>query len=133
MVHGRFTNTHCGYCCPPPPLSEKQLEDISRIMSGWKKPDPRELATWELSLTCDHSVQRQIHKSNTYWSPSVVDCPECGEARGVVESTRLPAPDYEAIEQEEQRQKDLQVAKRELAKLQREVKAVQKRIAALDN
>lgn len=123
--------THCGYCCPPPPLSEQQIADISRIMSGWDKPDPRELDAWELLLTCDHSVQHQLHKSNTYWSRSVLDCPTCGEARGVVEAARLPAPDDKAIEKEERRQKTLKEAERELAKLRREAKTVERRINAL--
>lgn len=39
---GGSRTTHCGYCCPPPPLSERQIADISRIMSGWSKPDPGE-------------------------------------------------------------------------------------------
>jgi hypothetical protein len=25
---------HCGYCCPPPPLSERQLEQIATLLSA---------------------------------------------------------------------------------------------------
>lgn len=46
--------THCGYCCPPPPLSKKQMESIQSIFKNAGRPDPAELDTWRLSLTCEH-------------------------------------------------------------------------------
>lgn len=44
---------HCGYCCPPPPLSDRQMERLGMLLRA-SRPDPAELRTWRLTLTCDH-------------------------------------------------------------------------------
>lgn len=79
---GGSRHRHCGFCCPPPPLSPQQIEDLTKLMAGWKKPDPKEMDTWELTLRCDHAVHKVMHHSNQHVYASVVDCPECGEPRG---------------------------------------------------
>jgi hypothetical protein len=38
---GGSRQLHCGFCCPPPPLSPRQIGDLTRLMAGWKKPDRR--------------------------------------------------------------------------------------------
>jgi hypothetical protein len=53
--------THCGYCCPPPPLSERQIEHISQILST-ARTDKKDLDDWDLTLTCDHVVRRTQHR-----------------------------------------------------------------------
>ena len=89
---------HCGYCCPPPPMSPARFEKAMRLFESFGKPDPSQLDEWELSLTCDHTTRRTQHRSNgTRSSWYVVDCPECGTTRGVVES-RLQGP---AVDPEE--------------------------------
>jgi hypothetical protein len=79
---------HCGYCCPPPPMSPTQIDRLRQLFAS-VNPDPAELDVWKLSLTCDHQVSRHQHCSNQRWSTSVVDCPPCGTARGGVTSERV--------------------------------------------
>ena len=81
---------HCGFCCPPPPLSEQQLEAIAKLLVGVGRPDPAELDTWRLTLTCDHVIDKTQHSSNTYWSGLTTHCSTCGQTRGIVASEKLP-------------------------------------------
>ncbi|MGN6330319.1 MAG: hypothetical protein ACTHOD_01550 [Motilibacteraceae bacterium] len=74
---------HCGYCCPPPPLSERQLERLSTLLRA-SRPDSAELRTWRLTLTCDHVIDVQQHKSHAEWTTNVRHCPTCKQTRGVV-------------------------------------------------
>jgi hypothetical protein len=83
-------STHCSYCCPPPPLSKRQVEELASLLS--EPVDPRELATSRLVLTCDHSVERSQHRTHDRWSSlPVIECPTCGRHRGIVTADRLPA------------------------------------------
>lgn len=83
-------STHCSYCCPPPPLSKRQVEQLASLLS--QPVDPRELATWRLVLTCDHIVERWQHRTHDRWSSlPVVECPTCGRHRGIVTADRRPA------------------------------------------
>jgi hypothetical protein len=79
---------HCGYCCPPVPLSDQQIERISRIFSSirTRQEDQDE---WELTLTCEHVVRRTQHRDNDRYSTPVADCLECGLRRGVVTAKRI--------------------------------------------
>lgn len=54
---------HCGYCCPPPPMSGRQIEQISQILSSarMRKEDQDD---WDLTLTCEHTVRRTQHRDN---------------------------------------------------------------------
>ncbi|HXC85152.1 MAG TPA: hypothetical protein VNV62_25175, partial [Trebonia sp.] len=37
---GGSRTQHCGYCCPPPPLSAEQIETLRRLLGGWSaQPD----------------------------------------------------------------------------------------------
>ena len=74
---------HCGYCCPPPPLSDRQLERFGTLLRA-SRPDPAELRTWRLTLTCDHVIDVQQHKSHGQWTTNVRHCPTCDQSHGVV-------------------------------------------------
>ena len=122
---------HCGYCCPPPPLSRDQVEQISRILSSATQRGPRELATWRLTLTCDHTVERSQHRSNQSWTTRVVECRTCGAHRAVVTSKRLAdtvvdEPAKSATPASTRR------AQADLAKLRREARTLQERIDKLE-
>jgi len=79
----RSRATHCGFCCPPIPMSPEQHESIQRILSGSVRRED-EVDIWERRLTCGHTVQQSVHHTNpepsflTHW------CPECELTRGVV-------------------------------------------------
>lgn len=126
---------HCGYCCPPHPLSQRQLDEFGRIFSGFK-PRPAELDAWRLTLTCGHTVERTEHRSSDRWSGSLAACPDCGRQRGIVTAMLLgPAasesPSGLRRTLEDNRAKELTAAKRELTLLQREAEKLQKRVDAL--
>lgn len=82
--------THCSFCCPPPPLSDKQIQAIRAILASTSSPNPTDLDTWRLTLTCDHTIDKTQHSSNTYWSAATVTCPTCDQTRGVISSDMLP-------------------------------------------
>lgn len=82
---------HCGWCCPPHPLSQHQIDQIAAILTG-HTPNPSELDHWQLTLTCGHTVDRPQHRTSQRWATAVTRCPTCANHRGVVESERLVAP-----------------------------------------
>jgi hypothetical protein len=128
---GGSRQLHCGFCCPPPPLSPRQIEDLTRLMAGWKKPDPKEMDTWELTLRCDHAVHKVMHHSNQHVYASVVECPECGEPRGILTAERRQTPERTARADAAERKRELRKAQRKLAKLRREARTAEEQIAAL--
>jgi hypothetical protein len=80
--------THCSYCCPSPPLSERQIGQLRVLLS--QRMDPQDLATWQLTLTCDHVIEGSQHRTHDRWSGlSVVECAACGRHRGVVNAEPL--------------------------------------------
>ncbi|MFJ2844892.1 hypothetical protein ACIPD2_25100 [Streptomyces griseofuscus] len=115
--------SHCSRCCPPPPLSPRMIRKLSDFFAALPSEEERkkDLDTWELTLTCDHVAKHTQHRSNSYVSARVVDCTECGERRGVVQSVRVgPAYPDEAI------QSDRAVADR--ARLAGELAAAQEKL-----
>lgn len=83
---------HCGYCCPPPPLSAEQVETVSRLLGGWSaQPDLASLMVWEVTHTCGHTVRRRQHRDHREWNLySTYECQECGgEIRGVISAVRI--------------------------------------------
>jgi hypothetical protein len=122
---------HCGYCCPPPPLSRDQIEQISRILSSTTQRGPRELATWQLTLTCDHTVERSQHRSSQSWTTRVVECPTCAAYRAVVTSERLADTVVDEPAKSDE-QASTRRAQAELAKLRREARTLQERIDKLE-
>lgn len=81
-------STHCGLCCPPPPMHQSQIDAISAILRR-HKPKSEELDLWRLTLTCEHMVDRTAHRSHSRWTSRVVECPQCGRQRGVVEAEKM--------------------------------------------
>lgn len=121
-VHGSRTQ-HCGHCCPSPPLSERQRKAIVGILLS-HKTDKRELDDWDLTLTCEHTVRETQHRDNQRYSASVVQCPACGQRRGVVEAVHVgPTEDPEGEIQRERFTAELQETQ---AKLERQRKAMAK-------
>lgn len=95
-IHGSRA-THCGLCCPPLPLGPRQAEAIAKILfSDRNDEQKKQLDTWKLTLTCNHSVERTQHRDHQYYSMRVVPCSECDMDRGVVEGEHLgPAADLD--------------------------------------
>ncbi|GAA4127940.1 hypothetical protein [Actinomadura keratinilytica] len=99
-VSGSLT-MHCGKCCPPPPLSPRQIEKIGRLLGTPKQP--HELMRWRLRLYCGHVVEEQAHYTHKTLHSAFTgstSCPECGldpativdgEAVGLVEEPPGPA------------------------------------------
>jgi len=124
--------THCGFCCPPPPLSEKQIEAILSIFASADHPNPAELDTWRLTLTCGHVTDKTQHSSNTYWSASTTHCSTCGQTRGIVTSEKLPpSPARHAAEHRHLAMK-LDEARREHERHQKKADAARRRIDKLE-
>jgi hypothetical protein len=69
-------------------LHQSQIDVISAILRG-HKPKFEELDRWRLTLTCEHTVDRTAHRSHARWSSPVVECPQCGKHRGVVDAEKL--------------------------------------------
>ncbi|MBQ0852898.1 hypothetical protein J8N05_32530 [Streptomyces sp. BH-SS-21] len=132
--------THCCFCCPPPPLGPKQVEKLARLFASGPSREERkkDLDSWDLTLRCDHVVACIQHRENTHVSTRVVECPECGERRGVVSSERAgPAyRDDETIRERaaasrERLAQELTAAEAKLTRQQKNAAATQRRIAGL--
>jgi hypothetical protein len=79
---------HCNYCCPFPPISERQAEEIAQII-GHAPPSPASLMVWELTLTCGHITRRRAHIDHGHYGLTT-DCEECdGEVRGIVAHVKI--------------------------------------------
>lgn len=78
----------CGYCCPPSPLSERQLDEITRILDT-SRPSPSDLRTWRVTSTCGHVSDVQQHKPHGQWTTDMRHCHDCDQTRGVV-AVELP-------------------------------------------
>lgn len=77
-VSGSLT-MHCSKCCPSPPLSPGQVEEIERILG--RPQQPHELMRWRLRLYCGDVVERRAHYTHKTLHAAFtgsVDCPECG-------------------------------------------------------
>lgn len=129
--------THCCFCCPPPPLGPKQIENLSRLMASWPSHEEskKDLDAWKLTLRCGHSVTHVQHRDHDYVSARVVDCSECGERRGMVHSERV-GPAYDDREIVQQRaaadrirlSQELAAAETKLARQRKATAATEQRI-----
>lgn len=86
---------HCGYCCPPPPLSDRQIERIAQIFSS-ARVRTENLDSWDLTLTCGHAARRTQHRDHDRFALGVTDCPACQRRRGVVTAQRVGPVDDES-------------------------------------
>jgi hypothetical protein len=82
---------HCGYCCPPPPLSVEQVEGLRQLVGSWLEPNPASLMVWELTRTCGHAARRTQHQGHKEWNLySTYECQECGgEIRAVISAVPI--------------------------------------------
>ena len=101
-VQGSLT-THCGKCCPMPPMSPAQRERIGAIL---RRPTPAyELMVWRLRLFCGHTVERRAHRSHKTVHAAftgAVKCTECGRDPSTVIDARAiglaaPSPHAPAV------------------------------------
>lgn len=86
-------------CCPSPPPSPTQLEEIARILSRRPTP-PDELMRWRLRKYCGHVVEKRSHFKNATLHSAFTgskSCDQCGldpativdgEAIGLVEEAQ---------------------------------------------
>lgn len=122
--------THCGFCCPPIPFSESQLEAIAKVFRGYVRRE-EELDVWALDLTCGHRVEHSVHYTQRYWVGSTAHCPECGSTRGVVTSERIVEAADRKKEIKRKRATEVEKAERDVAKAEKAAAAARERLAAL--
>lgn len=77
---------HCHVCCPFPPLSPEQREEVWALLF---QPRVRTVqdAIWRVDLTCGHVDPAA--SGTVYRVPSTVRCSECEIIRGVVKAERV--------------------------------------------
>ncbi|MFG3025184.1 hypothetical protein ACGFZQ_42950 [Streptomyces sp. NPDC048254] len=129
--------SHCSRCCPPPPLGPQMVRKLAGFFAALPSEEERKknLDAWDLTLTCDHVAEHIQHRDHGYVSARVVDCPECGERRGVVQSVRVgPAYTSEAIQagrvalDQERLASELSAAQEKLRREERKAEATRRRI-----
>jgi hypothetical protein len=132
--------THCGFCCPPPPLplSPRQIEVIRNLFRRASKTPEHELGIWASTLSCGHTVEVRQHRSSRSRTSEVEDCPACAARRGVIGTERigpavrpparimleqptLTAAEVDALKMVEEQQAALQLAKDRLKQIRRDV------------
>ena len=122
---------HCGYCCPPPPMSDRQIEQIAQIFSS-ARVRTQDLDAWDLTLTCGHVVRRTQHRDHDRYTMGVTDCPACGMRRGVVTAQRVgPADDKNGQATRDRLAADLAAAQAKLDRQRKAIRVTERGIAEL--
>lgn len=85
---------HCHVCCPFPPLSPEQREEVWALLF---QPRVRTVqdAIWRVDLTCGHVDPAA--SGTVYRVPSTVRCSECEIIRGVVKAERADGQADESV------------------------------------
>jgi glutaredoxin len=122
--------THCGFCCPPVPISREQYEHIERIFANNPRRE-EELDTWERTLTCGHVVEQSVHHTNQHPSFSTAWCPHCEMTRGVVTSTKTVEAAARMAEVKRKREDKVARAERELKKAEKAAAEARKKLAEI--
>lgn len=122
--------THCGFCCPPIPLSNEQYENISRILLSSPRRE-EELDIWERTLTCGHVVEQSVHLTNQRPSFSTAWCPDCDLTRGVVSSIKVVEAAARMAEAKRSREDAVARAERELKRAEKAAAEARNRLADL--
>lgn len=122
---------HCGYCCPPIPMSEQQAEEIGRLLRSFGTPREEELDVWQRTLTCGHSVEQSVHHTNREPSFSTARCSQCGVTRGVVRSVKTVEATTHMAEPTRRRDDELKRAERAAAKADKAAREAKRRLAEL--
>lgn len=71
--------SHCGKCCPPPPMSPSQRDGIIRLL---RRPALAEgQMMWRLRLYCGHVIEKPAHRTHKTIEAAFngsTTCPEYG-------------------------------------------------------
>ncbi|MBK4347672.1 hypothetical protein [Lacisediminihabitans changchengi] len=121
--------THCGYCCPPLPMSREQSEHIGRLLASFPERREEELDIWERILTCGHKVEQSVHHTNQSPSFSTARCPGCEMTRGVVNSVKIVEAAARMAEVMRKRDDRVARAERELKKAEKAVAEAREKLA----
>lgn len=122
--------THCGFCCPPIPPSDAQLEAVAQILRGHVRRE-EELDVWELLLTCGHRTKHEVHHTQRYWVRSTVRCADCGVTRGVVTSERIVEAAARMAEVKRKRENAVQRAEKDVEKAEAAFRVARQKLALL--
>jgi hypothetical protein len=122
--------THCGFCCPPLPLSPDQNESIQRILAGWVRRE-EELDIWECRLTCGHKIEQSVHLSNRELGLATQWCPKCAITRGVVSAEKIVEAAARMAEAKKKRDDSIVRAESELKMAKKVAAEASNRLAAL--
>lgn len=123
--------THCGYCCPPVPLSPAQYENIQRILASSSERREEALDIWQRTLTCGHTVAQSVHHTNQSPSFSTAWCGECDITRGVVTSERIVEAATRIAEARRKREDMVARAERELRKAEKAATEARRKLAQI--
>lgn len=123
--------THCGYCCPPLPLSPALSERIGRLLATFPERRDEELDIWERTLTCGHITEQKVHRTNRAPSFSTQWCSEWGMTRGVMSSEKIVDASARKAEIERNRDEAVVRAERELAKAEKAAALAKRQLAQL--
>jgi primosomal protein N'' len=120
------------YCCPPPPLSDRQVEHVARILSS-ARVRTEDLDAWDLTLTCDHVVRSTQHRDyGDRYAATVLNCPTCARRRGIVTAARVgPAGDNSGQVARDRLAAELAAVDAKLDKQRKAVRATERRVADL--
>lgn len=83
---GNHRVEHCHLCCPFPPLSPTQRDELRQLLYQPSLPIDRS-ATWLVELTCRHVDTLTSGSANCI--ESTIRCTECAVIRGVVRAVRI--------------------------------------------
>ena len=120
---------HCTECCPPLPLSEGQILELSRILSSVQTRDA-DLVVWSHTLTCGHEVLSKVHRTDrNYHAHGVCTCSECGDKRGVVAVARVEEPAVSTTT--DRPNPELSAAQSEVVRLRSELRAAEAHLRSL--
>jgi hypothetical protein len=124
--------SHCFFCCPMPPLTSRQIEQVAQIFSS-ARARADDLDAWELTLTCDHVVRHTQHRDNgDRCTTAVTDCTACARRCGVVTARHVGTADDKSGRAARVRlAAELAEARLQLDKQCKAVKATERRIADL--
>lgn len=124
--------THCGECCPPPPLGDQQIEAFARLLRSVLDINPVELDAWRLTLTCAHRVERAVHRTNRSWTSLTSHCPECRQTRGIVTSEKLPHSFQRRAAERARLDHEIEQTTHELARHEKKIAPIRRRLDALE-
>jgi hypothetical protein len=134
--------SHCWECCPFPPMSDSQIEAISRLLAprddAWRRTN---LNVWRVTLRCGHSVKREVNRDQKQYSPnrySAPKCPECHEYRAEQSTVllgllgELTSNEGTTIAPTPPSKAEVNRERRKLRELERQVTHAKERLAILE-